>query len=101
MNANTLDVIVDAFARMGAQDHLADMVREARGTDRRTCGNCDFWMKKRSCPRERGVMIGGPSSGALACDKFSLQAWVTKLKAERVAAAMSFAAEKHLPIPTL
>lgn len=36
-----------------------------------TCGSCTKWMCRPSCPRERGVMTGGPSSGASACDQFN------------------------------
>lgn len=95
------DGLIGAFARMGAQDHLADMVAEARATDRRECGNCDLWMKKGPCPRERGTMVGGPSMGTPACEKFNLKDWVAKLKVERIAKAQAFAAERHLPIPTI
>ena len=34
------------------------------------CGDCKKWMKKPDCPREKGTMAGGPSSGDYACDEF-------------------------------
>jgi hypothetical protein len=34
-----------------------------------TCGDCCKWMKKNVCPREYGVMIGGPTVDTPACDK--------------------------------
>lgn len=35
------------------------------------CGSCRHWMKKPTCPRERGMMVGGPSAGGSPCDKFT------------------------------
>ncbi len=33
------------------------------------CGQCDKWMKQ-SCPKEKGVMQGGPSASEVSCDEF-------------------------------
>lgn len=37
----------------------------------KVCGSCQHWMKKHDCPRERGMMVGGPTCGSAACDKFA------------------------------
>jgi hypothetical protein len=34
------------------------------------CGNCVKWMKKPDCPRERGVMNGGPTANDPPCDQY-------------------------------
>ena len=92
--------IIEAFGRLSAKTQLDDKLNEALLTDRRECGNCDHWMKKHDCPRERGVMVGGPSSGSPACDKFILKPWVSKLKQDRLASAVDFAERHHLNIRT-
>lgn len=44
---------------------------EAWQRQRARCGSCQHWMKKPTCPRERGVRIGGPSADASPCDQFT------------------------------
>jgi len=47
-----------------------------------TCGDCDKWLKRGACPRERGVMVGGPSCAAPKCNSFVEQASSTSLRME-------------------
>ena len=34
------------------------------------CGDCQLWMKKKECPREKGTMNGGPTMNDLSCGGF-------------------------------
>lgn len=88
--------VIEVFSRLSAHTQLNDLLNEAHATDSRICGHCDLWMKKGDCPRERGVMVGGPNCNAPACDKFILKPWVANLKAERLTKAADFAARHGL-----
>jgi hypothetical protein len=67
-----------------AKEIWADL-EEARITDERVCGHCDFWMKSSSCPSEKNISGRkcGPSMQGLPCEKFVLKEWVRNLKIER------------------
>lgn len=81
------DRFLEADARLSELVEFRRRLQEARQTDSRRCGNCDHWMKSRSCPRERNVngYSRGPSMDDLACDRFSLKQSVADLKAKRFA----------------
>ena len=93
------DHVIAVLSRMTAIEYLGDMVAAARKTDERVCGNCSLWLRKGSCPRERGMMTGGPSMVAPACDKFDLKDWVADLKTKRIAELTTYANERGLPVP--
>ena len=48
------------------------------------CGDCDKWMKSRSCPREHNVngMSRGPSMNDSICPEFVEKQWVSEHRAE-------------------
>ena len=66
------------MSRQRMRNELRQRIR-AIGT---TCGDCGKWMKRGDCPRERGVMVGGPSSGEPKCNLFVEQAHSTRLRRE-------------------
>lgn len=50
--------------------HIDELIVEAMRHVLPKCGDCIHWMKKSECPREKGVMVGGPTAKELACDEF-------------------------------
>lgn len=87
--ADIRDQFTGMIAALGKLSELAqirDLKREADNTDRRTCGNCQHWMKSRSCPSERNEngRQRGPSCESMACGKFLIEPWVEKLKRDRL-----------------
>ena len=76
--------MIAGLGRLSALAYINDLKREADNTDRRECGNCTLWMCRGDCPRERGTMVGGPSTSSPACDKFNLKPWVAELKEKRM-----------------
>lgn len=79
-----VDRFVDGFSKLGRIADLRVRLIEAQRLDRAICGNCTHWMKTSECPREQGVMKGGPSCADIACNKFALEGWVKDLKAKRI-----------------
>lgn len=43
------------------------------------CGTCTHWLKKRICPKEKGIMVSGPTSESSPCEKYDLD-WRYKIK---------------------
>jgi hypothetical protein len=95
------DALLNAVNRISLIESLCAKLTEAASIDRRECGNCDFWMKSRECPREHNVngFSRGPSMSAPACSKYLVKPWVVELKLKRLNEAVAFAQEHGLPIP--
>lgn len=83
-----LDAFCEAMNKLSRFAQLRADLHEAEQTDRRRCGNCYWWMKSNSCPRERNVngQNRGPSMNDLGCDKFQLTESAKRLKQERLEA---------------
>lgn len=61
------------------------------------CGNCEHWMKSRTCPREHNVdgMTRGPSCNALPCPQHAMTPSTIRVHAEKVAANEAAIAALH------
>lgn len=81
--------IWDWAAKLGAQTHRIHESRQLRqriaviGT---VCGDCSKWMKRGDCPREKGVMVGGPTMSTPKCREFVEETRSTRLRDELQAA---------------
>lgn len=51
---------------------------------RTACGDCYFWMKSRSCPKEKNIngYSRGPSMNGLICEKFERRPVIAALNKE-------------------
>jgi hypothetical protein len=95
------DQIATGLNRISLLAQLRDKVAIAQVASRTRCGDCQHWMKSRSCPAERNVggMSRGPSADAPTCGKFAIASASIALRNQRIEEAVAFAKNHGLPIP--
>jgi hypothetical protein len=99
---DVFDQMIHAAGKLAAAGIHSDMVREANRTDARQCGNCEYWMQSRNCPREENVngQNRGPSASAWPCEKYAVKDYVVQLKVKRLEEARKYAEEHGLTAGT-
>jgi len=97
-----IDAIISGLNRFSLVAQLRDKVSDAFDAQRDRCGDCGFWMKSRSCPREHNVngMSRGPDAGAIVCPKFQIEQRAINRRARLIREAVDFAQMHDLPLPS-